>query len=73
MLRFVRKVPIKFDRVPRYWMHISPKGIATYICQYKGERTGWKLLQQGQSQIPPSARHDLQKTASPGCSQRNIK
>jgi glycosyltransferase involved in cell wall biosynthesis len=69
----LRNAPINRASIPRYWMYLNPKGIAMYICQYKGERMGWKLLQQGQSQIPPSARHDLQKIASLGCSRRNIK
>ena len=69
----LRKVPINRASIPRYLMYLNPKGIAMYLSQYKGERLGWKLLQQGQCQIPPSARHDLQKTASFGYSRRNIK
>jgi rhamnosyltransferase len=69
----LRNVPINRASIPRYLMYLNPKGIAMYLSQYKGERLGWKLLQQGQCQIPPSARHDLQKTASFGYSRRNIK
>ena len=55
----LRNVPINRASIPRYLMYLNLKGIAMYISQYRGERLGWKLLQQGQSQIPPSARHDL--------------
>lgn len=58
------KVPINRTSIHRYSMYMNHKGIAMYISQYKGEQAGWKLRQQGKSQITLSALHDLRQIAS---------